>query len=66
MAKKYPTKKYVMNGMPKSTCPHCTRTVTWLSPRMAALIDEDPTFFICWHCQFIGQVGYGEVEAEHA
>jgi hypothetical protein len=44
-----------------STCVHCNEPVWLLSPE--TFNDRLPAFYICFHCQSIGQVGVGPVTA---
>ena len=55
-------KIYQMEKMPKSTCPACEEKVDWLRPEFDEMTDDDPSFFICFKCGFVGQVGVGSVE----
>ena len=53
-------KEYIIEHMPKSCCPLCKQKVKWLAPKEEVQA-EDPTFFICFACCFVGQVGVGVV-----
>lgn len=60
-------KEYVSEKMEKAACPMCENKVFWLRPHVEEMTDEDATFFICYGCQFIGQIGVNEVqEAKHS
>ena len=52
--------------MPKSDCPHCGGQVIWIKPKPVKdpLLIEFGSIFICWKCEWIGQVGFGVVEDE--
>jgi len=60
------TKRYVQSKMPKSDCPHCGGQVIWIKPKPVKdpLLIEFGSIFICWKCEWIGQVGFGVVEDE--
>lgn len=58
------TKRYVRAIMPKSRCPKCDGLVSWIRPKLDNNPHKDPSFFICFDCGFIGQVGYGPVLEE--
>lgn len=53
--------KYTLRRVEKIRCPDCEKEALWLSPDDLAMVAL-PSFFICFACQFIGQVGVGKVD----
>lgn len=52
--------KYVLEKMGKARCPKCGKRVLWLRPEDDVL--KDPSFYICYACLWVAQVGVGPVE----
>lgn len=48
----------------KSFCPKCGQTVKLLSRDPLIPGPMGPMFYICFACEFIGEVGVGPVELE--
>jgi transcription elongation factor Elf1 len=50
---------YILQKMDKSFCPKCNEKVYLLCSKG---IGDKPSFFICFDCETVGQVGIGSVE----
>lgn len=50
---------YIIHLTQSSFCPHC-------NDRVSLLCDKDgkqrPSFYICWNCEFIAEIGKGPVK----
>lgn len=50
---------YMLTTSSSSFCPHCQRRVKLLATESVS----PPAFFVCFPCQFIGQIGRGVVHS---
>ena len=60
----HPASKYVLQSAEKSFCPKCGKEVHLLCP-----VNErfgGPSFYICFHCKYIGEVGVGPIRVERS
>lgn len=53
-------KKYILSKTPKTHCLRCLKPVYMLAPEDVS----SPAFYICFDCEFVGQIGVGEIEKE--
>jgi hypothetical protein len=53
-------KPYLLQPAPQSYCPRCLQPVELLCNEAMT----GPSFYICFPCRFIGQVGVGPVHKE--
>lgn len=59
MTKDAPVTDYELMESWKSNCPDCGNRVWLLSPKH--IFENTPSFFICFKCSTVGQVGKGPV-----
>ena len=57
------SKTYIMHTVDQTSCPKCDKSVVLLAPSEWKWEPEkDPSFYVCWDCEWIGQVGIGPVK----
>jgi len=57
------SKEYIMHTVGQTGCPKCDKPVNMLAPSEWKWEPEkDPSFYICWDCEWIGQIGVGPVK----
>jgi predicted RNA-binding Zn-ribbon protein involved in translation (DUF1610 family) len=51
---------YIIQIVQSSYCPNCNNLVYLLCHKDG----ESPSFYICWNCHFVGEIGVGIVTEE--
>lgn len=54
--------RYIIQDVTKSHCPNCNKTVKLLCLNDASEMHNSPAFYICFDCNFVGEIGVGRVE----
>jgi transcription elongation factor Elf1 len=50
---------YIIHLTQSSYCPHCNERVSLLCDKDG---EQKPSFYICWNCEFVGEIGVGPVK----
>ena len=49
---------YILHLAQSSYCPYCNERVSLLYDKDG---EQRPSFYICWNCEFVAELGKGEV-----
>lgn len=56
---------YSLIGTTRTTCSNCYKPVDLLCPDVFHMsLADKPSFYICFHCKTVGQIGVGPVRRE--